>query len=92
MDGGQDGDEGDGGLDEQRRMGAKRAEGCENADEAAREFGRLAGEEDIRHGRAGEMPEAGPGGGAEGVKRGGGETDGGQGGVSRGDGGVAEQV
>jgi hypothetical protein len=73
-------------------MGAKRAEGCENADEAAREFGWLAGEEDVGHGRASEIPEADPGGGTEGIKRNGGEDDGGQSGVGRGDGGASEQV
>ena len=84
--GGGDGGEGDGRLDEQSGMQAERAGQGEYADEAGGEFMRLAGEQHVAHGRAGEVDEAGPGGGAEGGDRGIGEQHGSHGGVGKGGG------
>jgi hypothetical protein len=72
-------------------MHAKRAGQGENADEAAGEVGRLAGEQDVAHDRGGEVEKAGPDGGAENVQRGVGKQQGGEGGVGEGDGGAAQQ-
>ncbi len=57
--------EGDGGLDGQGGMNAKKPDSGEDADEAAGKLRGLAGEEHVAHGGAGDSPECGPGGRAE---------------------------
>jgi hypothetical protein len=79
------------GLDEEGGVDAEWAGKGKNINQPASEFRRFAGEEDVAHGRAGDVDKAGPGGGAKGEECGDGQCDGGEGGIGKGDGGAAEQ-
>ena len=89
--GGGDSAQGDEGLEDEGGIHAERAGQSEDVDEAAGEFGRFAGEQNIAHDRAGDVEEAGPGFRAESEKRGSGERYGGKCGIGGGNRRAAEQ-